>query len=279
MNGRNIRLLIAYDGTDFSGWQKQEARRFSPPVESCPRHNSTVFPAGASVPRRPPARTVQGIIEEALGQMHREPVGLTGSGRTDAGVHAAGQVANFYTSIKSINPARFVPALNGLLPRDVRILASRETRSDFHARFDAAMRTYRYHFTSGPYALPHESRYNLHLWRRPRLESLNAYCRLLLGERDCSIFAGAGDSSTSRNRYIARASFFVEGDRLIFEISANAFVWKMVRSVAGTFLHYEERDTPPEKLRDIIASGDRSRAGPTLPPQGLFLWKIDYYRE
>jgi tRNA pseudouridine38-40 synthase len=248
--GRNIRLLIAYDGTDFSGWQRQDG-----------------------------GRTVQGVIEEALGKLHKGPVGLTGSGRTDAGVHAAGQIANFYTDIHRINAERFVPALNGLLPRDARILEARETRPDFHARFDARMRTYRFHFVCGRAALPHESRFGLQLWRYPHIETLNAYCRLILGETDCSIFAGAGDQSRSRSRHISRAAFFVQGDKLIFEIGANAFLRNMVRSVAGTFLHYEERNAPPEQLRDIIASGDRSLAGPTLPPQGLFLWKIDYYRE
>jgi tRNA pseudouridine38-40 synthase len=257
MDGKNILLRIAYDGTDFSGWQRQ----------------------GGTSARAAGRRTVQGVIEEALEKMHKEPVGLTGSGRTDAGVHAAGQGANFYTNINSINPARFVPALNGLLPRDVRILEARETRPGFHARFDARMRVYRYHFICGRYALPHESRYALQLWRMPGIELLNAYCHLLLGERDCSLFAGAGDASKSRSRYISKASFFVQGNQLIFEIGANAFLWKMARSVAGTFLHYEERDAPPEKLRDIIGSGDRSLAGPTLPPAGLFLWHIEYYRE
>jgi tRNA pseudouridine38-40 synthase len=251
--GRNIKLLIAYDGTDFCGWQKQTG------------------------PAR--ERTVQGVIEEALEKMHKTPVNLTGSGRTDSGVHAAGQVANFYTNINSINAERFAPALNGLLPRDVRILNASEASADFHARFDAAMRSYRYHFICGRRALPHESRYSLQLWRHPRLELLNAYGRELLGEKDCSVFAGAGDASKSRSRHIKEAHFFVEGDRLIFEISANAFLWKMVRSAAGTFLHYEERSAPPEKLRDIIASKDRGLAGPTLPPEGLFLWKVDYYRE
>ena len=249
MDGRNIRLLIAYDGTDFCGWQRQKS-----------------------------GRTVQGVIEEALETMHKAPIRLTGCGRTDSGVHAAGQTANFYTTIHSINPERFVPALNGLLPVDVRILDARETRPDFHARFDAAMRTYRYHFICRRHALPHESRYNLQLWRYPHMELLNAYGRLLLGERDCSLFAAAGDKSKSRWRHISRAHFFIQGDRLIFEISANAFLWKMVRSVAGTFLHYEESDTPVEKMKDIIASGSRDLAGPTLPPQGLFLWKIEYYR-
>ena len=249
---QTVKLVIAYDGTDFCGWQKQE--------------------------QNPPRRTVQAEIETALAQMHRHPVAVTGSGRTDSGVHAAAQVAGFHTDIESIRPNRFVPALNGLLPRDVRILEAAEARADFHARFDAKSRTYRYFFVSGRHSLPHESRYALQLWRRPRIDLLNAYCRIFLGEQDCSIFAGAGDASKSRSRYISSASFFVEGDKLIFEITANAFLWKMVRSAAGTFLHYEENAAAPEQLGDIIRSGDRSLAGPTLPPHGLFLWKVDYYR-
>jgi tRNA pseudouridine38-40 synthase len=252
---RTIKLLIAYDGTDFCGWQRQAGHR-----------------------------SVQGVIEGALEQMHGHPAALTGAGRTDSGVHAAGQAAHFRTDIESIEPGRFVPALNGLLPQDVRILEAGEASPDFHARFDARTRTYRYFFICGRQALPHEGRYALQLWRRPRVDLLNAYCRLLPGERDCSIFAGAGDGGASaagksRSRYISHTAFFAEGSHLVFEISANAFLWKMVRSVVGTFLHYEERDTPPEQLRDIIASGSRELAGPTLPPHGLFLWKVDYYRQ
>ena len=255
---RAIKLVIAYDGTDYCGWQKQT-------------ENSTVGLSHKS--------SVQAVIESALGQMHRHPVMLTGSGRTDSGVHATGQVASFHTDIKSIMPDRFVPALNGLLPQDIRILEASEACPDFHARFDARARTYRYFFIFGRQALPHESRYALQLWRSPRIDLLNAYCRLLPGERDCSIFAGAGDSSRSRSRYISHAAFFMEGDRLVFEICANAFLRKMVRSITGTFLYYEEKDTVPQRLKEIICSGDRSLAGPTLPPQGLFLWKVEYYRE
>lgn len=261
---RNIKLLIAYDGTDFCGWQKQER----PPENQSPGSGKSEH-----------ARSVQGIIENALFEMHGEPVGLTGSGRTDSGVHAAGQAANFYTNIPGIPPERFAPALNSLLPRDVRILASSQASPDFHARFDAAMRTYRYHFIPGRFMLPHESRYNVRIYRYPKLDALNSYCRLILGEQDCAMFAGAGDTSKSFNRYISNAVFFFDGGRLIFEISANAFLRKMVRSIAGTLLHYEETGTPPEQLRDIIAQKDRSLAGPTLPPQGLFLWKIEFSRE
>jgi tRNA pseudouridine38-40 synthase len=251
---RNIRLLISYDGTDFSGWQRQNS------------------PSAA-------VRTVQGEIEAALEKIHKTPTALTGSGRTDSGVHAAGQVANFQSSIKNMEACRFVPALNGLLSRDVRILDARETRPDFHARFDAKSRTYRYYFVCGRKAMPWELRYSWQLWRRPRLARLNDYAGFLRGELDCSVFAVPGDRSASRSRYISRAYFFAEGDRLVFEISANAFLWKMVRSIAGTLLHYEEKDTDRLSFREILASGDRSLAGPTAPPEGLFLWKIAYYRD
>lgn len=247
MESRNIRLLIAYDGTDFCGWQRQGAQD----------------------------RTVQGVIEQALEKIHKTPVSLTGSGRTDSGVHAAGQCANFYTGINSMEAERFAPALNSLLPRDVRIMEAGETSKSFHARFSARSRTYRYNFICRP-LLPHESRYNTRLYNFPRIETLNSYGRLLLGETDCSVFAGSGDTSKSKNRYVYNAAFFIERDCLVFEITANAFLRKMVRSVAGTFLHYERKDTPAEKMRSIIASKDRSLAGPTLPPNGLFLWKIEY---
>jgi tRNA pseudouridine38-40 synthase len=124
--------------------------------------------------------------------------------------------------------------------------------------------------------MPYERRYNLYLSRFPCLKTLNAYGRLLSGETDCTIFAGAGDVSKSNNRYIYNACFFMEQDRLIFEICANAFLRKMVRSIAGTFLYYEKKDTPPDKLCGIISSGKRSLAGPSLPPQGLYLWKVEY---
>jgi tRNA pseudouridine38-40 synthase len=251
---RNIKIIIAYDGTDFNGFQRQAAGG----------HNGN--------------RTVQGVIEEALAKLHKHPVAVTGSGRTDAGVHAAGQVANFYTDISAMGAGRFVPALNSLLPRDVRIMESSEVSPSFHARFDAKKRTYRYHFVCGRAALPGELRYHVQLWRRPRIALLNDYARLLLGETDCSLFASSRDKSKSRFRYISQAWFFSGGDTLIFEISANAFLWKMVRSVAGTLLFLEERGAPAEKLRDMLGEGVRRLAGPALPPSGLFLWKVDYYQ-
>jgi tRNA pseudouridine38-40 synthase len=255
---RNIKLLIAYDGTDFSGWQRQNRREGS---------------AGSHE-----ERTVQGVIEAALMKIHKQPVRLTGSGRTDAGVHAVGQAANFFTHIRRMEAERFVPALNGLLPKDVRILEAGETFSDFHSRSDARSRTYRYHIICGRPVLPHELRYSLRLQRRPRLDLLNDYARLFRGEMDCSLFAWPRDPSKSRSRHFFHAGFIPEGDSLVFEIKANAFLWKMVRSIVGTLLYCEEHRVPPAELEKLIIGGDRSRAGPTVPPAGLFLWKVEFFR-
>jgi tRNA pseudouridine38-40 synthase len=247
--GRNIRLCVSYDGTDFSGWQRQDGQN---------------------------VRTVQGEIETALAVLHKHPVAVTGCGRTDAGVHARAQTANFYTDIASMEVERFVPALNGLLPHDVRIMEARETTPQFHARFGALSRTYRYFFIADRQALPMERRYAYQLWRQPDIVLLNNYCRFLYGEFDCTVFASPTDESKSKYRYIYHAHFFAEGNKLVFEIKANAFLWKMVRSIAGTLLFYEEKKTPPEEFLKIIQSGKRNLAGPTLPPEGLFLWAVEY---
>jgi len=256
---RNIRLVLAYDGTCFSGWQRQETRKKN----------------GLSKGKR----TVQGIVEDALEKLHKRSVVLNGSGRTDTGVHAAAQVANFYSSIQNMEAGRFVPALNSLLPHDVRVLDAMETRPDFHARFDARLRTYRYYFITRGDILPWERRYAWHIRRQPDIGRLNEYARLLRGEMDCSAFAIPADKSKSRCRYISNASFFLDGERLVFEISANAFLWKMVRSVAGTLIRFEKDGLSSACLRDVIESRDRRLTGPTAPPEGLFLWKVDFNGE
>ncbi|MCL1929447.1 MAG: tRNA pseudouridine(38-40) synthase TruA [Treponema sp.] len=245
---RNIRLIVAYDGTDFSGWQKQKKER-----------------------------TVQEELEKVLEKIHKHPVMVTGSGRTDAGVHAKAQSANFYTDISNMKADRFVPAMNSLLPKDIRIMNACETSNSFHARFDALSRTYRYFFIVKRQALPMEKRYAVQLWRPLNISLLNDYCRFLSGEFDCTIFATPGDKSKSRYRYIFNALFFAESNKIVFEIRANAFLWKMVRSVAGTLLFYEENGLSPDNFLKIISSGNRALAGPTLPPEGLFLWNVEYH--
>lgn len=249
---RNIAIRVSYDGTDFLGWQRQSEAA----------HGK--------------GRTVQEEIERALARMHGHPVPLIGSGRTDSGVHAAGQVANFFTDIVRIPADRFVPALNSFLPRDVRVLDSREVDPSFHARFDARARTYRYFIYCGKHPLAHELPYVWHLGRWPDVSRLNRMASFLSGEIDCSTFTASGDQSKTRRRYLYGASFFPEGERLVFEISANAFLWKMVRSITGTLIDLEGRNVDPQEFCRILDSRDRKRVGPTAPSAGLFLWDVRY---
>ncbi|PKL07965.1 MAG: tRNA pseudouridine(38-40) synthase TruA [Spirochaetae bacterium HGW-Spirochaetae-7] len=248
MNDRVVKLTVAYDGTDFCGWQRQ---------------------AGV--------RTVQEEIESALAIMHGHPVPIVGAGRTDSGVHAAGQVAHFVTDIARIPADRFEPALNRLMPRDVRIVRAADAHPDFHARFDARLRRYRYHIRTGPAQLPHQDRYAWRIFHRPDLARLNRLAACLRGEIDCGAFAAAKDPSQNRSRYLHHAVFSAEGDGLVFDIAANAFLWRMVRSLVGTLVELEASGAPETAMRGILESGDRNRAGTTAPARGLFLWNVEYY--
>jgi len=251
MTRRPIQLVVSYDGTDFGGWQRQKN-----------------------------ARSVQEELEKALATMHGHPVRLTGAGRTDAGVHAMGQVAGFFTDIASIPADRFLLALNKLLPRDIRILASRDAPRDFHARFDASRRSYRYFILCGGAQDAFSQRYAWCLPNQPSLRKLNAMASVIAGEHDFSAFASAKDISVSKCRFIQDSSFWFEGGKLVYGISGNAFLWRMVRSLVGTMIFYEPKCADEASaaacMADILASRDRKRAGPTAPPFGLFLWDVEY---
>jgi len=260
---RPIQLKIAYDGTDFAGWQRQKDER-----------------------------SVQEELEKALTTMHGHKVTVTGAGRTDSGVHARGQVAGFFTDIASIPAEKFALALNALLPRDLRVVSSAEAPADFHARFDASLRIYRYFITCAQNPDPIALRYSWFWPRRPSIAALNAMAATVQGEHDFSAFASIKDKSASPCRYVQDSSFWFEGERLVYQISANAFLWRMVRSLVGTMLRVSsEVSTFPEAsgaaegsdvidsariVRGILDSKDRSLAGPTAPPQGLFLWNVEY---
>ena len=248
---RPIQLKLAYDGTDFSGWQRQKD-----------------------------ARSVQEELEKALATMHGHAVGVTGAGRTDAGVHALGQVAGFYTDIASIPADRFTLALNALLPKDLRVMSSCEAGADFHARFDASMRTYRYFVTCAHTPSPMALRYSWFWPHRPDISMLNAMASSFLGEHDFSAFASIKDGSMSSFRYVEASSFWFEGDLLVYQISANAFLWRMVRSLVGTMMRVSSEATTDKEaggtMLEILNSHERTLAGPTAPPQGLFLWNVEY---
>ena len=250
---RNILLTLSYDGTDFCGWQRQDRAAGGKPV-----------------------RTVQAVVEEALRRIHKQPVALTGSGRTDSGVHAASQAANFFSPIDSVPVERYPQAINAFLPPDVRVHTARVVADGFSARFSATSRTYRYFLHTGNAPLASEMRYVWTLHRQPDLHVLNDMASCLHGELDCATFAASGDASLSTKRYIENACFYPQGDKIVFEITANAFLWKMVRSLTGTLIAFEKAGRDAAYFRQALESCDRSRAGATAPAQGLFLWSVSF---
>lgn len=260
---RNILLKISYDGTNFCGWQRQDG---------CESHVE-------------PFRTVQGELEAALEKIHKRPTSLQGSGRTDSGVHARAQYANFISPVDSIPVEKYIPALHSLLPHDIRILDAREVPSDFSARFNAVSRTYRYFISTASVPFAHEMPYIWSIRRTPNLEVLNEMASCLRGEIDCTTFASSGDKSESKFRYIYDAHFFWEeacgnsSKKLVFEITANAFLWRMVRSLTGTLIEMEGKKLDACDFKEALKACDRKRALFTAPPNGLFLWDVCYNGE
>ncbi|NLK46318.1 MAG: tRNA pseudouridine(38-40) synthase TruA [Treponema sp.] len=244
---RNIFLIVSYDGTNFCGWQKQDNQR-----------------------------TVQGEIEKVLEIVHKTKIELYGSGRTDSGVHAIAQAANFFSNIDSIPVKNYPLALNSHLPKDIRIMDAYIVDNSFHARFSATRRTYRYFLHCGSTPFAHQMKYVWSIHRNPDILRLNRMSSVLHGEIDCAIFAASGDESKSTFRFIEHAIFFIENDKLVFEICANAFLWKMVRSIVGSLIYYEKQGMDKDDFAKIVASKNRSFAGPTAPPNGLFLWSVGF---
>ncbi len=263
----NILLTLSYDGTDFCGWQRQD-------------HSDK----GNSV------RTVQECLETALEKMLRTKIAVQGSGRTDSGVHAKAQAVNFTSPFSNIPEENYVRALNGLLPKDIRISSAKEMPDDFSSRFSATSRVYHYFIKCGKFPEARDSRYVWYIPQKPSAECLNRMCKCLKGEMDCATFAAAGDMSVSTKRYLEKASWWYEKDSdgeeniLVFEIEANAFLWKMVRSITGTLiqLEYEMKkkgasdEDCAEEFKRRVLSCKRSEAGVTAPPDGLFLWEVKF---
>ncbi len=245
---RNIVLTISYDGTNFSGWQRQAGDR-----------------------------TVQEEIEKALAVVHKKDITLHGSGRTDSGVHAIGQIAHFSSPIDTIPLDRYPSAINASLPFDIRIHSAQEKDMEFHARFSAVNRTYRYFFhieNTPPFA--HNSSYVWWIRHKPNIKNLNEMAKCLHGEVDCASFTAAGDKSKSTVRYIEKAHFFLDNDVLVFEICANAFLWKMVRTLVGTFIDLDIKGYSHKEFNEIICAKNRNAASATAPSRGLFLWHINF---
>jgi tRNA pseudouridine38-40 synthase len=256
MNGvRNIRLLLAFDGTGYAGWQRQK-----------------------ELP------TIQGVLEEKIGIMNGGPVTLHGAGRTDAGVHALGMVASFATG-SSIPCLGFLKGLNSLLPEDVRILGVTEAAADFHARYSAIGKCYLYNVTIGEVPLPTERLYSTHLHQPLRLEAVRRCLGLLVGRHDFSSFEATGSRDPNNGsglgavREIQRADLLREEgrpERLRFLISGNGFLRHMVRNIVGTLVEVGQGKRTVEEFAGLFEVRDRSAAGPTMPARGLFLKEVYY---
>jgi len=247
---RNIRLDISYDGTDFQGWQIQNS-----------------------------GRTVQGEIEKALRALHGKDIALFGSGRTDSGVHANGQVANFHSDIGSIREERFREAVNSHLPRDIRIMKSRVVPDTFHSRYNARVRVYKYYLLHSEAGQAHLRNYCYLTRSKFDIRHLNRLAAPIVGVHDFTTFAAARDENESKIRDIFSASFYPEGNFVVFKVSGNAFLWRMIRSLTGTIINLASIGEEAEKMKEILDAKDRSVAGPTAPARGLFLHKVLYESE
>ncbi|MGB2990053.1 MAG: tRNA pseudouridine(38-40) synthase TruA [Candidatus Zixiibacteriota bacterium] len=241
---RNIRLEIEYDGTEFYGWQVQ-----------------------------PKLRTVQGEIQERLKTILNQEVNLIGAGRTDVGVHALSQVANFKTD-NPLDSETILKGLNGLLPHDVAVKKVQEVDSDFHARYSATSRLYRYRIYRGRTAILR--RYVWEVLYSLNLERIVRATQGIQGEHDFSSFCVAESAKDNSVCNVTLASWEEYGDELLLKIEANRFLHTMVRSFVGTLVEVGRGYFSVEDFSDIMKAKDRRKAGPTAPACGLCLFEVKY---
>jgi tRNA pseudouridine38-40 synthase len=246
---RRLKLTLAYDGTDFSGWQVQ--------------------------PGRP---TIQGFLEAAFLDIEDAPVHVAGSGRTDAGVHALAQVAA--VSIRNpIPPRNLKKALNRLLPFAIRVNAVEEVAAAFHPRYDAVSKTYEYRLYRGEVCPPFERRYVHHHPFPMDDDRFVAAARLLEGEHDFSCFAASDDrdgEGRSKVRRIFSSNAVLLEDRLIYRVTGSGFLKHMVRNIVGTLLEAGKGNVDEDRLRWLLTAPAQTKAGPTAPSSGLFLIEAHY---
>ncbi|MGD9904548.1 MAG: tRNA pseudouridine(38-40) synthase TruA [Vicinamibacterales bacterium] len=255
---RTLRLTVAYDGADFAGWQRQARQR-----------------------------TVQGELEAVLAAIEGGPVHVAGAGRTDAGVHAAAQVASVRLTA-AIAPDRLVRAFNATLPADVRVIAADEVADRFHARLHARGKTYRYFVWHAPMDLPLLRRVAWHIPQRLSVAAMSEAAAEFVGEHDFAAFQGQGATVRSTIRRVsavrvdsgvALPDWCAADDRgrlVCLEVSGNGFLRHMVRAMAGTLVQVGRGRMRRDDVIRALASGRRSAAGPTAPAHGLHLWRVHY---
>ena len=225
--------------------------------------------------KQPNKLNVQGNIEKAIYQVTGEEVELFASGRTDAGVHAFGQVANFKTN-SQIPIEKFPIALNTNLKKSIRILQAEEVEENFHSRLSCKRKTYRYVINNSPNGTAIYRNLETNISEKLDVSKMQEAIKYFIGEHDFKAFRASGTSSKSSVRTIYEATVYEKDDRIYIELTGNGFLYNMVRIIAGTLVEVGKGKIRPEEISDIIQSKDRTRAGKTLPPQGLYLVKVEY---
>lgn len=242
----NLKLTLEYEGTAYHGWQIQ-----------------------------PELPTIQGILQETAKRISGEEVRITGAGRTDAGVHALGQVANFRTG-KALAPDRWQRAFNGLLPPDIVVRHIEVAPDDFDARRSAKQKTYQYAILNAPHPPALDRHWLLHVPEPLEIALMAEAATALVGERDFSAFRAADGDSANSIRRVSEARFDPEGNRIHFVITGDGFLKHMIRIVVGTLLDVGRGRVTPERFREILQSKDRQRAGRTASAHGLCLIRVNY---
>jgi tRNA pseudouridine38-40 synthase len=241
---KNYKLKIQYDGTEYAGWQIQR---------NCV--------------------TVQQKITDALETLTKEKINLIGSGRTDSGVHAFGQIANFRTE-NVIDIYRFKHSLNSMLPYDISIVEMKEVDIDFHARFDAKRRSYFYIISKTK--SPFYKNYSYFYHQNIDVEKLNKLSKVFSGEHDFTSFCRKTSEQENKICSVYQIHWRKNKDLIFFYIQANRFLHGMVRAITGTLLRSQELNNTEEFIENIINAKDREQAFESVPAQGLFLYKIEY---
>lgn len=243
---KNIKLTIEYDGKGFNGWQKQ-----------------------------PDKLNIQGEIEKAIYTITNEKVELTASGRTDAGVHALGQVANFKTN-SNIPLEKIAIAINSNLKKSIIIKKSEEVEESFHSRYSCIGKKYRYIINNSKNGSAIYRGLEYHIPVKLDVDSMRKAVQFFKGEHDFKGFKATGGNNKSTIRRIDKADIILDGERIIIELVGNGFLYNMVRIIAGTLVEVGLGKILPEEIQEIILSKTRERAGKTLPPHGLYLVEVYY---
>ena len=263
---RTLKLTLSYDGTDFVGWQRQAE-----------------------------GRSIQGVLEDAVSRLNTQPVTIVGAGRTDAGVHATGQVASFTVHTTDLDVQTIRRALNAMLPWDIRVLTVAEAAEGFHARYDAVSKTYHYRLINGPLVPPFAARYAWHVPWSLDLAAMDDAAQRLIGEHDFGAFQSAGGDVRTTTRRVFESSIArvphdqlaltsglvpgiasMEGQVLVYSVTGSGFLRHMVRAIVGTLVEVGSGRSRSDVVNVLLSGRNRAEAGPTAPALGLCLASVLY---